>query len=135
MKLHSSNHTEHSHGKADYIGIAGSLLCLVHCLVTPALAMGTTLSVGHAEEGVFNFDYFFILLNGAAIYYATREHKLPQLRVFMWVSFALFSISLLLERQSHSFEVLGYAGSALLIAGHLYNLFLCRPWLLERGHK
>ncbi|MBU1822427.1 MAG: MerC domain-containing protein [Bacteroidetes bacterium] len=133
MKPHSNKTIEHSHGKADYIGITGSLLCLVHCLVTPAMALGTTLSAGHAEAGgLVNLDYFFILLNGAAIYYATLDHKLPQLRIFMWSSFALFAVAILLEKQNHAFEILGYVGSVLLIGGHVYNLLFCRPWLFKK---
>lgn len=129
MKTDSTVPTPHSHGKADYMGIAGSILCLIHCLVTPALALGSSLSVhSHAAGGVFNFDYLFILVNGIAVYFATREHRIPALRLFLWGSWLLFSVSLLLENSHPIFTILGYVGSALLIAGHGYNLIYCRPW-------
>lgn len=129
MKNNVSTHLDHSHGKADYVGIAGSVLCLVHCLVTPALALGGSLSASahdHGTGGLLN--YFFILFNGIAVYFATRDHKTPALRIFLWASFALFSGSLLLESHSHAFQFMGYAGSAFLILGHLYNLLYCKPW-------
>jgi hypothetical protein len=130
MNTHSVSRTGHAHGKADYIGIAGSVLCLLHCLFTPALALGTSLSTTHhtAFAGVINLDYFFILLNGVAVYMATRDHKLPLLRLFLWSSLLVFSVSLVLESQHVIFEIMGYAGSGLLIVGHVYNLLFCRPW-------
>ena len=117
----------HAHGKADYVGVIGSVICLVHCLVTPALALGSSLSVNHSLGA--NFDYLFILVNGIAVFYATREHQIPALRIFLWASFLLFSVSLLFEHTSAGFELLGYVGSCLLILGHVYNLIYCRPWL------
>lgn len=130
MNTSSSIHSRQAHGKADYIGIAGSILCLLHCLVTPVLALGTTLASDHhtAVAGFVNLDYIFIIINGAAIYMATRDHKLSALRVFLWSSFALFAVSLLFENHNPVFEVLGYVGSGLLIAGHAFNLLYCRPW-------
>ena len=134
MKTDSTVSTPHSHGKADYMGIAGSILCLIHCLVTPALALGSSLSVhSHAAGGVFNFDYLFILVNGIAVYFATREHRIPALRVFLWSSWLLFSVSLLLENSHPFFNILGYVGSALRIAGHGYNLIYRRPWRVMKG--
>ena len=127
MKKDSSNHLDHSHGKADYMGIAGSVLCLIHCLVTPALAIGGSLSLhDHPAGGLLN--YFFILFNGIAVYFATRDHNIPVLRYFLWTAFVLFSCSLLLEKYNFTFQLLGYLWSALLILGHGYNLLYCKPW-------
>lgn len=125
MKPKTSLSTSHNHGKADYIGVAGSVLCLVHCLITPALALGSSLSVNHHTAGS-GLDYLFILVNGLAVFFATREHRFPALRIFLWGSFALFSVSLLLEHSFAGFRILGYVGSGLLILGHLYNLIYCR---------
>lgn len=129
MKSNSSLPTQHAHGKADYLGIAGSILCLIHCLAMPALALGSTLTVeAHTHGTIAVLNYFFVLINGLAVYFATREHRVPALRAFMWFSFALFSVSLLFEHQNSAFHFLGYLGSGLLIAGHVYNLIFCKPW-------
>ena len=134
MKTDSTLHTAHSHSKADYMGMAGSILCLIHCLITPALALGSSLSVhSHAVGGIFNLDYLFILVNGIAVYFATREHRIPLLRVFLWGSWLLFSVSLLLENMHPFFKIMGYVGSGLLIVGHGYNLIYCRPWRVAHG--
>ncbi len=129
MKIDSTIPTGHSHSKADFMGIAGSVLCLIHCLITPILAMGGSLSAhSHTIGGVIDLDYFFILINGIAVYFATREHRIPALRVFLWGSFLLFAVSLILENHYPAFTLLGYLGSGLLIAGHVYNVIYCRPW-------
>ena len=125
MKPKSSLSRPHAHGKADYIGVAGSVLCLVHCLITPALALGSSLSISHHTAGG-GLDYLFIVVNGVAVFFATRDHRSFALRLFLWVSFALFSVSLLLEHNIDGFKILGYVGSGLLILGHLYNLIYCR---------
>ncbi|MCF0071828.1 MerC domain-containing protein [Dyadobacter sp. CY261] len=117
----------HSHGKADYIGILGSVLCIVHCLLVPALAFGSTVAGhGHAHIGLVSLDYLFILINGVAVYYATREHQSMGVRVLLWGALAIFSVSLILEGRHQAFTWLGYIGSGLLIIGHLINLYICQ---------
>ncbi|HEV7348956.1 MerC domain-containing protein [Telluribacter sp.] len=123
----------HTHGRADYVGIAGSLLCIVHCLLTPALALGTSLSASHhVVAGFLHLDYLFILVNGLAVFYATREHKFPVVKGLLWLAFGLFAVSLLFENQASAFVWLGYVGSGLLVVGHAINLLLCRPWLMAQ---
>ncbi|WP_373513258.1 MerC domain-containing protein [Persicitalea sp.] len=130
MKFNPPSSTPHTHGKADYVGVTGSVLCLVHCLITPALALGSSLSVDHHAAST-GLDFLFILINGLAVFFATRDHHSPALRLFLWISFALFSVSLLLGHDIAGFRILGYVGSGLLIVGHLYNLAYCRIWLGE----
>ncbi|MCF0052914.1 MerC domain-containing protein [Dyadobacter sp. LJ53] len=117
---------EHSHSKADYIGILGSVLCIVHCLLMPALAFGTTMTAHHDHAGLISLDYLFILINGVAVYFATKNHKSVAVRAILWGSLALFSVSLIFEAAHPAFVWLGYIGSALLIIGHLLNLYICQ---------
>ena len=117
----------HSHGKADYIGIAGSILCIIHCLMVPALAFGSTLAhKPHAHVGLVSLDYVFILINGAAVFYATREHKSLPLRILLWGALVVFAVSLIFEGHAPVFTILGYVGSGLLIIGHMINLYICQ---------
>jgi hypothetical protein len=128
-KIMKENRTHPMHNRADYLGITGSILCIIHCLITPVLAVGSTALHGHQElllGGVISFDYIFIAVNGAAVFFATRSHNWPALKAFLWFSFALFTTSLLLEERSTFFQVLSYVGSGLLIIGHIYNLYKCR---------
>jgi hypothetical protein len=116
----------HSHGKADYIGILGSVLCIIHCLLVPALALGSSVATHHSHPGLISLDYIFILINGIAVYYATRNHHSLPLRILLWGALAVFSTSLIFEGKHHAFTLLGYVGSGLLIIGHLINLYICQ---------
>jgi hypothetical protein len=117
----------HAHGRADYIGIAGSILCILHCLIVPALAFSSTLAHSHhVNTGLISLDYFFILVNGLAVFYATRDHKSLSLRIFLWGALSLFAVSLIFEHQYQVFTWLGYVGSGLLIIGHLINIYICQ---------
>ena len=117
----------HVHGKADYFGIAGSVLCIVHCLLVPALALGSSFAHDHhSNAGLLSLDYLFILINGIAVYYATRDHKSLPLKILLWGALLLFAISLIFENRNGIFTLLGYIGSGLLIVGHLLNIYMCQ---------
>ena len=117
----------HSHNKADYVGILGSLLCIVHCLAMPVLALGSAFGHDHhLHIGFLSLDYLFILINAAAVYFATRNHRSVFINILLWSALLLFAVSLIFEERNAVFQWLGYLGSALLITGHLINLYICQ---------
>lgn len=120
--------TAHSHNnKADYIGILGSILCIIHCLLVPVITIGSSLEHMHTHQaGLLSLDLLFVVVNGIAVYFATKDHKSLPLRLLLWSALALFSVSILLESRLPVFTWLGYAGSALLIIGHFVNLYQCQ---------
>ena len=98
----------HSHGKADYIGILGSVL--VHHPLPAYACSGIWLNVmrsHHAHAGLLSLDYFFILINGIAVYYATRNHKSCRYGLILWGAFAVFSVSLILEGTASDLHLAG----------------------------
>jgi len=125
--LHLRMKISNSHNKADYIGILGSLLCIVHCIAMPVLALGSTFGHDHHMHiGFISLDYLFILINAAAVYFATRDHKSVFVRTLLWSALLIFAVSLIFEERNIVFQWLGYFGSALLITGHLVNLYICQ---------
>lgn len=109
--------------KADYIGITGSILCIIHCLITPVLLMTSSLMTDHnLRIGYLSLDYVFVAVNIAAVYFATRHFTLPLIRTGLWFFLALFSVSILLEDVNPLFEYLGYASSLGLVTMHLLNI-------------
>lgn len=117
----------HSHNKADYVGILGSLLCIVHCIAMPVLALGSAFGHDHhLHIGFLSLDYLFILVNAVAVYFATRNHRSVFVNVLLWSALVLFAVSLVFEERNVAFRWLGYVGSALLITGHLINLYICQ---------
>ena len=109
--------------KADYIGITGSVLCVIHCMAAPILVM----TAGFLRDdtlriGFLGLDYVFIAVNIVAVYFATRHHTSPAIRLALWSFLALFAVSLLLENVSPLFEYTAYIASAGLVISHLINL-------------
>ena len=113
--------------KADYIGITGSMLCLIHCLVTPVLLMTTAVMRDeHLRIGFLSLDYVFIGVNIVAVYFATRANVLPSIKWALWGFLTLFSVAILLEDVNEAFQLTGYAASAGLVMTHLINIRLHR---------
>jgi hypothetical protein len=112
--------------RADYLGITGSVLCIIHCLITPVLVITSTLLNHDAlRVGFLSLDYLFIGINIVAVWSASR-HASRLIRLALWGFLSLFAVGLLLEDLHESFEYLAYAASAGLVAGHLLNIRYCR---------
>ena len=109
--------------KADYIGITGSVLCLIHCLVTPVLLMTTAVMRDeHLRIGFLSLDYVFIGVNIVAVYFATKSSVSLAIKWALWGFLALFTVAILLEGVNGVFQLAGYAASAGLVATHLLNI-------------
>lgn len=109
--------------KADYIGITGSVLCILHCLASPFLLMTSALVANDTVRvGYLGLDYLFIGINIAAVYHATRHNTPALLKKALWFFLGLFSVSLLFEEIDPIFEYIAYAASAGLVFTHLLNI-------------
>lgn len=118
--------------KADYIGITGSVLCIIHCLITPVLLMTTTLFQDEKLRiGYLSLDYVFIGVNIIAVYFATRHYAPSFIKKSLWGFLSLFTIALLLEDVAPAFEYLAYFASAGLVITHLINI---RQHRLNHAH-
>ncbi|NEU66866.1 MerC domain-containing protein [Spirosoma agri] len=118
--------------KADYIGITGSVLCIIHCLITPILLMSTALlQDDHLRFGYLSLDYVFIGVNIVAVYFATRHYALPIVKKALWSFLGLFAIAIVLEDVNPIFEYIGYVASAGLVITHLTNI---RQHRLQHAH-
>ncbi|HEY0108441.1 MAG TPA: MerC domain-containing protein [Fibrella sp.] len=109
--------------KADYIGITGSVLCLIHCLAAPVVVMTSNLLRDDTlRTGFLSLDYVFIAINIVAVYFAARQHTSSAIRTALWSFLFLFTLGLLLENVNPLFEYIAYAASTGLVISHLINL-------------
>ncbi|MBC7571231.1 MAG: MerC domain-containing protein [Spirosoma sp.] len=116
--------TDSSTNKADYVGITGSILCLIHCIGTPFLLVGSALTPHkHLTIGFLSLDYLFIGVNVIAVFLATRHYAQPVIKRALWGFLILFAGSLLLENVSGAFHYIGYLASAGLVLTHLTNIW------------
>ncbi len=124
--------TDYTTNKADYIGIAGSVLCLIHCVATPFLLVGSALTPHHhLTIGFLSLDYLFIAVNVIAVFFATRHYAPPVIKRALWGFLLLFAASLLLEHVSGVFHYVGYLASAGLVITHIINI---RQHRLNHSH-
>jgi hypothetical protein len=118
--------------KADYIGITGSVLCMIHCIITPLLLMSSSLlDVDALRFGYLSLDYVFIGINVVAVYFATRHFASPTVKACLWSFLSLFTVAILLEDVNEVFEYMGYVASAGLVITHLVNI---RSHRLQHAH-
>lgn len=111
---------------ADYVGIAGSILCLIHCLITPVLVMTSTLLNHDAlRTGFLSLDYVFIGVNIIAVWSASRHTSLS-IRAALWSFLALFAVGLLFEDAHRGMAYTAYAASLGLAITHVANIRYCR---------
>lgn len=112
--------------KADYVGITGSVLCIIHCLITPILVMSSTL-LNHdtIRVGFLSLDYLFIGVNIIAVWSASR-HTSRRIGIALWSFLLLFALGLLFEDVHEAFKYLAYAASLGLVTTHLANIRYCR---------
>ncbi|GAB3249172.1 hypothetical protein GCM10027347_06070 [Larkinella harenae] len=109
--------------KADYIGISGSVLCIIHCLITPVLLVSSSfLKNDTVRVGFLSLDYVFIGVNILAVYFATRHFTTPAIKMCLWFFLSVFAAAIMLEDVSETFEYIGYAASLGLVLTHLTNI-------------
>lgn len=91
---------------SDFIGAIASVLCVIHCALTPFLfAAQAAISSSCKDIGPLWWkliDFFFLIITFFAIYYTTKSTQLK------WLPFVLYSLWSLL---------------ALLLVIKFYNLF------------
>lgn len=117
----------------DKLGIAGSGLCLVHCLALPVM-VGILPSMGLAflaDESVHEILAFAsIAFAGLAFIPGYRRHQDKRVLVLMSVGLALILFATwggaLVDLHRASETMLSIVGSLLLISAHLMNHTFCR---------
>ncbi len=110
----------------DYLGIAGSGMCLIHCLAMPTLFFIQNLFARELFKGLdlenIYLDYLFVLVCFFAVYSVTKRSNSQKVNTSFWLFFGLFSISVLFEENFEYLEYLGYIASLGLIITHIVNI-------------
>lgn len=119
--------------RSDILGATASGLCAIHCTLTPLLFAAKPLlegtAGGHAHGVGFwaVFDYVFLLLSLAAVWFSARHTSHPTIKWILWAAWAVFALGILAEPLGLSFgKWLMYTGSITLVIAHLQNHRYCR---------
>ena len=113
--------------KPDQLGIAASLVCMIHCTILTMLMLVQNfahLGLKLEQSSWFeNLDYFFIALSGLAILFSThfaKNHRFTFVFVLAWF---LQISGVALEKRGIPFGLhIITLSSILLIITHLKNL-------------
>jgi hypothetical protein len=116
--------------KSDWLGIAASVACLIHCAAGPILLALQPLITGaalyehehHHNENSF-WHYIFLGLALLAVWLSARRAHTLGIRLGLWASLSLFALGIFLE-EAHSLlpTLLLYGGSLGLVMAHVLNL-------------
>ena len=112
----------------DRLGISASLLCILHCLLTPVLIVAVPMTGAYFTHGYFHIAIaalvipvaFWALLNGY------RLHRNPRVLVFGALGLIFVSLALLQHSDIKAEFMLMIVGGFLLTWAHYTNLRCCR---------
>jgi hypothetical protein len=106
---------------ADYLGIASSALCVVHCVLSPFI-VATISALKTSEEGWAWLDYVFIALCLWAVFHSTKHSYSKPIKMGLWVVWAVFAIGIVFEEAAEGMAYVGYVGSLGLVVLHILNM-------------
>jgi hypothetical protein len=113
----------------DRLGISASLLCIVHCLLTPLIVLLMPL-VGHSlMHGWFHAVIIAVVVPVAAwaLWNGYRLHRLKRVLWLGGFGIILICLAITVGARRYSYEVvLMTAAGLLLTAAHYVNLRVCR---------
>ena len=112
--------------KSDYIGILSAGLCLIHCILLPIFFAMRAIDFEHEVEGIFKWDYVFLILSFYAVYHSAKHSHSALIKKILWVFFSVLAVCVFLEGISEIFEYLIILVSMGLVAVHFVNLRHCQ---------
>lgn len=113
---------------ADFLGMSGSFLCLLHCIAPQLLMLG---SVGLGLSTFFeseSWNLFFWATCLWAVWAAGKRSVFVGMQISLWLAFGLFTFGLGYELISGSHHFVSYLGSVSLIVAHTINLIKQNQW-------
>jgi hypothetical protein len=127
MHQHSHPHKKKRTHLYNYFGMATSALCLVHCLVTPALIVVFPLLFGDMIHDI-KFELFFILLLALGSLTFWEGYNIHKSRRSLFTAaggFVLLITSLFVPNHNMALTFSTLGGACMLLA-HYWNYKLCR---------
>ena len=108
--------------KSDIVGILGSGLCLVHCLMLPVIFIGMGGSGSmHGLMG-HDLDYLFLFVAWIAVYFTTKKTDSRLVKFLLWGFLLICSIGIIFHDYAPFVQYIIYLGSTGLIVSHLINI-------------
>jgi hypothetical protein len=104
------------------VGIFASSICIVHCVLTPVVAIIFSEVIKEKYE-LLNYIFLFISLISVVMSIKSTKHLLIRgFLIYFWIQ---LSLGLLFEDRNIIFNILMYFAAIGLIATHVINIRYC----------
>ncbi len=112
---------------SDYIGASLSMLCMLHCFLTPVLFI-TQAHMSTAPGWWQPLNFVFLLLSFLAIYKSIQNSSNQRVKLLFFIFWSLLAFLLISEEFEilHLPEVITYATGFSLAFLHIYNKKYCQ---------
>ena len=117
--------------KPDSIGAMASMLCVVHCLVTPLIFIAHTCCKDGCDAAPTwwkSIDFIFLTISFISIYQSTRTTTSNVMKPILWSLWSLLTFLIINENLNilEIPETLNYITAITLASFHIYNLKYCQ---------
>ena len=122
--------------KSDIIGSGASLLCLIHCILTPFLFVAQAELSGHGEAHPIWWgllDVVFLVISYFAVWWSGKNTSKSWIHYALWASWIVLAVIVMNEKLEvvHLPEAVIYLPAISLIVLHLYNRKYCNHCVEE----
>lgn len=117
--------------KPDTVGAIASILCMLHCVLTPFLFLTYPGQIDYVQGSPVwwqNFNYIFIIISFFAVYKSVKTTSNSIIKYALWSSWIVL-LSLIINEQYEWVslpEFMTYITTSLLAILHIYNLNYCQ---------
>ncbi|MDC3312494.1 MerC domain-containing protein [Flavobacteriaceae bacterium] len=117
--------------KPDTVGAIASILCMLHCVLTPFIFLTYPGQIDHVQGSPVwwqNFNYIFIIISFFAVYKSVKTTSNSIIKYALWSSWIVL-LSLIINEQYEWVslpEFMTYITTSLLAILHIYNLNYCQ---------
>lgn len=105
---------------SDYLGILSSIICLIHCLITPAILSIQMIYYTNSTSYEI-FEYVFLLLSFIAVLFSSRKYSSFVGKSIMWITFLIFAVSIIFHNIFT--PIISYLATFGLILLHFLNIY------------
>ncbi len=117
--------------KPDTFGAIASILCVIHCVLTPLLFIVHSCSINDCDGAPTwwkNLDYFFLAISFFAVYNSTQTTSKKIMIPILWISWIVLLVLILNEKLKWFIlpEIITYLAAFILAGLHIYNLNYCQ---------
>ena len=115
---------------SDYLGILSSILCLIHCFITPFIYVFFAALFTQNEFLFFSWkgiNLIFIIISLVAVNRSTKITTSKIIKPIFWLSWILLFFVLFNEEAKiiELPEIFSYTSALILVGVHIYNLNFC----------